>query len=183
MSDLTLSSFRYSLGQQPRALTVAVSCGAHLSGSSLLARALPALYALTTRLPARTPLALDCRRVGLRRVGQLSHHCIEPRRSGDRYVRAGRCVVFPSWLGSFHPRNRVLTKDSPENRSFFGEGVKVVVEVVVDLSDRSTISTTLETTFVRRRNRARKWRMLLLSCSMGTVRSLPVKSWSSGMRR
>ncbi|MFZ2105992.1 MAG: hypothetical protein WAV18_11540, partial [Roseiarcus sp.] len=27
---------------------------------------------------------------------------------------------------------RVLTKDSPENRSFFGEGVKVVVEVVVD---------------------------------------------------
>jgi hypothetical protein len=28
----------------------------------------------------------------------------------------------------------------------------------------------LETTFVRRRNRARKWRMLLLSCSMGTVR-------------
>ena len=44
------------------------------------------------------------------------------------------------------------------------------------LSDISTISTTLETTFVRRRNRARKWRMLLLSCSMGTVRSLPVKS-------
>ena len=42
---------------------------------------------------------------------------------------------------------------------------------------------TLETTFVRRRNRARKWRMLLLSCSMGTVRSLPTKSWSSGMRR
>ena len=29
-------------------------------------------------------------------------------------------------------RERVLTKDSPENRSFFGEGVKVVVEVVVD---------------------------------------------------
>jgi hypothetical protein len=29
---------------------------------------------------------------------------------------------------------------------------------------------------VRQRNRARKWRMLLLSCSMGTVRSLPVKS-------
>jgi len=29
---------------------------------------------------------------------------------------------------------RVLTKDSPENRSFFGEGVKVVVEVVVDSS-------------------------------------------------
>ena len=28
--------------------------------------------------------------------------------------------------------NKVLTKDSPENRSFFGEGVKVVVEVVVD---------------------------------------------------
>src|SRR5271156_4269993 len=27
---------------------------------------------------------------------------------------------------------RVLTKDSPENRGFFGEGVKVVVEVVVD---------------------------------------------------
>ena len=26
----------------------------------------------------------------------------------------------------------VLTKDSPENRGFFGEGVKVVVEVVVD---------------------------------------------------
>src|SRR5271168_3501725 len=25
-----------------------------------------------------------------------------------------------------------LTKDSPENRGFFGEGVKVVVEVVVD---------------------------------------------------
>ena len=42
-------------------------------------------------------------------------------------------------------------KDSPENRSFFGEGVKVVVEVVVDPQDRSTISTTLETTFVRRR--------------------------------
>ena len=71
---------------------------------------------------------------------------------------------------------RVLTKDSPENRSFFGQGVKVVVEVVVD---RSTISTT----FARWRNRARKWRMLLLSCSMGTVRSLPGKSWSSGMRR
>jgi len=30
------------------------------------------------------------------------------------------------------PHRRVLTKDSPENRSFFGEGVKVVVEVVVD---------------------------------------------------
>ena len=31
------------------------------------------------------------------------------------------------------PENmRVLTKDSPENRSFFGEGVKVVVEVMVD---------------------------------------------------
>ena len=27
---------------------------------------------------------------------------------------------------------RVLTKDSPENRGFFGEGVEVVVEVVVD---------------------------------------------------
>jgi hypothetical protein len=27
---------------------------------------------------------------------------------------------------------RVLTKDSPENRGFFGEGVKVVVEVVID---------------------------------------------------
>src|SRR5271156_4263977 len=27
---------------------------------------------------------------------------------------------------------RVLTKDSPENRGFFGEGIKVVVEVVVD---------------------------------------------------
>ncbi len=26
----------------------------------------------------------------------------------------------------------ILTKDSPENRGFFGEGVKVVVEVVVD---------------------------------------------------
>jgi len=30
------------------------------------------------------------------------------------------------------PFSRVLTKDSPENRGFFGEGVKVVVEVVVD---------------------------------------------------
>ena len=28
-----------------------------------------------------------------------------------------------------------------------------------------------------------KSRMLLLSCSMEKVRSLPVKSWSSGMRR
>jgi hypothetical protein len=27
---------------------------------------------------------------------------------------------------------RVLTRDSPENRSFFGEGVNVVVEVMVD---------------------------------------------------
>ena len=33
---------------------------------------------------------------------------------------------------SRHRQRRVLTKDSPENRSFFGEGVKVVVEVVVD---------------------------------------------------
>jgi len=29
-------------------------------------------------------------------------------------------------------KKRVLTKDSPENRGFFGESVKVVVEVVVD---------------------------------------------------
>ena len=27
---------------------------------------------------------------------------------------------------------RILTKDGPENRGFFGEGVEVVVEVVVD---------------------------------------------------
>ena len=33
-------------------------------------------------------------------------------------------------LGNYIPR--VLTKDSPENRGFFGEGVKVVVEVVVN---------------------------------------------------
>ena len=33
---------------------------------------------------------------------------------------------------SYYFVERVLTKDSPENRSFFGEGVKVVVEVVVD---------------------------------------------------
>ena len=79
--------------------------------------------------------------------------------------------------------DRVLTKDSPENRSFFGEGVKVVVEVVVDPQRQIDHFDDLGDTFVRRRNRARKWRMLLLSCSMGTVRSLPVKSWSSGMRR
>src|ERR1700739_4601941 len=46
--------------------------------------------------------------------------------------------------------------------------------------DTSTISTALETTLVRRRKRARKWRILLLSCSIEKVRSLPVKSWSSG---
>src|SRR5271168_4716314 len=38
--------------------------------------------------------------------------------------RSRCCSMATKW--------RVLTKDSPENRSFFGEGVKVVVEVVVD---------------------------------------------------
>ena len=49
---------------------------------------------------------------------------------------------------------RVLTKDRLENCGFCGEGVEIVVEVVVILSDKSTISTALETTFVLRRNRA-----------------------------
>src|ERR1700747_2779134 len=35
--------------------------------------------------------------------------------------------------------------------------------------DRSTISTALETTLVRRRKRARKWRMLLVVCSAANV--------------
>jgi hypothetical protein len=48
----------------------------------------------------------------------------------NRY-RGSRTSISPSFVcqQSFL---RVLTKDSPENRSFFGEGVKVVVEVVVD---------------------------------------------------
>jgi hypothetical protein len=39
---------------------------------------------------------------------------------------------MPHTLRGGFPGTRVLTKDSPENRGFFGEGVKVVVEVVVD---------------------------------------------------
>ncbi len=35
-------------------------------------------------------------------------------------------------LGRENREWRVLTKDSPENCGFFGEGVEVVVEVVVD---------------------------------------------------
>ena len=61
MSEPTLPSFRYRLEQRRRALTVAVSRGPHLSGSSLLARASPALLcaynpvacanSISTRLP------------------------------------------------------------------------------------------------------------------------------------
>ena len=75
----------------------------------------------------------------------------------------GKTFVTDDWEG-YHrliPDDQLFT-DSPENRSFFGEGVKVVVEVVLDLSDRSTISTTLETTFVRRRNHARKWHVAVV---------------------
>jgi hypothetical protein len=78
---------------------------------------------------------------------------------------------------------RVLTKDSPENRSFFGEGVKVAVEVVVDPQRQIDHFDDLGDDLRAAAEGARKWRMLLLSCSMGTVGSLPVKSWSSGMRR
>jgi hypothetical protein len=51
------------------------------------------------------------------------------RPAGRPLVRGIRASTVPSAL---YVVMRVLTKDSLENRSFFGEGVKVVVEVVVD---------------------------------------------------
>ena len=57
----------------------------------------------------------------------------------DEQKRDFHWIVFKDWplcyflqYGDIRLFWRVLTKDSPENRSFFGEGVKVVVEVVVD---------------------------------------------------
>ena len=50
---------------------------------------------------------------------------------GEQFVHSFALGGATGNGGNLRPK-RVLTKDSPENRSFFGEGVKIVVEVVVD---------------------------------------------------
>jgi oxalate decarboxylase len=107
MSDLTLPSFRYSLEQQPPH----TDCGGVVRGASV--RQFPVSKGMGGASLRLQPGCLrelhwhsNAAELGLRRIGQLSHNPIEPRRSGDQHIRAGRCVVFPSRLGSFHPGNR-----------------------------------------------------------------------------
>ena len=110
-----------------------------------------------------------------------------------RYIRRRACFEMrPGFAGPLLSmrvyyvtltKPRVLTEDTSEGGGEGGEVARIVVEVMIDAQGQIDHLHGLETTLVRRRKRARKWRMLLLSCSMEKVRSLPVKSWSSGMRR
>ena len=152
-------------------------CGSSSRRSRRTSPSAPATWRATTpaRINTTSPAHLE---------GRRKHACVT---SLDAIAsRLNCCPPLVRWqVESAFKRwkRKVLTKDSPENRSFFGEGVKVVVEVVVNPQRQIDHFDDLGDDLCATANRARKWRMLLLSCSMGTVRSLPVKSWSSGMRR
>src|SRR5271163_2286770 len=96
------------------------------------------------------------------------------------------CATAPAVISAMLRRSRysrVLTKDSPENRSFFGEGVKVVVEVVVDPQRQIDHFDDLGDDLRAAAEPCEKVADVAVVLFAGTVRSLPVKSWSSGMRR
>ena len=78
---------------------------------------------------------------------------------------------------------RVLTKDSPENCSFFGEGVKVVVEVVVDPQRQIDHFDDLGDDLCATAEPCEKVADVAVVLFDGDGQVFAVKSWSSGMRR
>jgi len=96
MSDPTRPSFRYRLEQQPPR----TDRGGVVRGASV--RQFPVSKGIGGASMRLQPGCLrelhwhtTAAEIGLRRVWQLPHHRIESRRSGDRYVWARRCLVFP----------------------------------------------------------------------------------------
>ena len=79
--------------------------------------------------PSRTDACLDAMLLrAKRRIGPFRPSAGAPRARPPAIARQPWRCRITTWL-----RNaRVLTEDRPENRGFFGEGVKVVVEVMVN---------------------------------------------------